>query len=423
MEGWVEYRIEDFGVISTGTTPSTKRPEFYGGIYKFISPVDLDNGKYISTAHKFITEEGLNVSRTLPKNAILVGCIGNIGKIGMTNDNISAFNQQINAIVCNENFFPDFIYYLLTYNKPVLEKTAVKTTLPILNKGNFQKIKLSAPGLPEQRKIAYVLSTVQKAIEQQDKLIRATTELKKALMQKLFTEGTKGEKQKETEIGLVPESWEEVAIGDLGKCVTGTTPKTAIEEYWNIDEFDFIAPADIGKAKYVYESEKKMSEAGLRVSRILPQNSVTCVCIGSSIGKVGMTFKEQSATNQQINSIICNEKYNPFYTYFLLSFYAEHWRSHATFGPVPILNKGQFEIVKIYASSDLDEQTFIAESLNAFDLKVEFHEKKKRILTDLFKTLLHELMTGQRRVNGIEFTALKREYKFEEQPLSMAAEQ
>ena len=112
MDGWTEYCIKEFGDVLTGTTPSTKKPEYYGEVYKFISPADLDNGKYISTSHKLVSELGLTVSRVLPKDAILVGCIGNIGKIGMTCDEKSAFNQQINAIVCNEMFISDFIYYL-----------------------------------------------------------------------------------------------------------------------------------------------------------------------------------------------------------------------------------------------------------------------------------------------------------------------
>ncbi|WP_199711421.1 restriction endonuclease subunit S [Prosthecochloris sp. ZM_2] len=64
------------------------------------------------------------------------------------------------------------------------------------------------PPLPEQKKIAHILSTVQRAIEAQERIIQTTTELKKALMHKLFTEGLRNEPQKETEIGLVPESWE-----------------------------------------------------------------------------------------------------------------------------------------------------------------------------------------------------------------------
>ena len=81
--------------------------------------------------------------------------------------------------------------------------------------------KLPLPTLPEQRKIAAVLSTVQKAIEQQEQIIQTTTELKKTLMQKLFTEGLRGEKQKKTEIGLVPESWEVVPLGKLAMIERG----------------------------------------------------------------------------------------------------------------------------------------------------------------------------------------------------------
>ena len=70
------------------------------------------------------------------------------------------------------------------------------------------EIKLPVPAQPEQRKIAAVLGLVQRAIEQQERLIALTTELKKALLHKLFTEGLRGEPQKQTEIGPVPESWE-----------------------------------------------------------------------------------------------------------------------------------------------------------------------------------------------------------------------
>ena len=201
MKTWREYIIGDFGKILTGTTPSTKITKYYGGPYKFISPVDLDNGKYITTSHKLLTKEGLSVGRVLPKNSILIGCIGNIGKIGMTKDEISSFNQQINAVICNEDFLPDFIYYLLLNNRHILEKSAVKTTVPILNKGNFENIKLKAPILSEQKKIAYVLSIVQNGIECLDKLIQKTTELKKALLQKLFEEGVNEGKWKIVELG------------------------------------------------------------------------------------------------------------------------------------------------------------------------------------------------------------------------------
>lgn len=344
---------------------------------------------------------------------LCVGSSGSIHNVGrnskityLPSDKIAFASFTFVCRYIEKKIDNDFLYFLLNSDLVPFDRYTKRAAD---GKFNFQlrefesSMRVPVPPLPEQRKIAYVLSTVQKAIEQQDKLIRHTTELKKALMQKLFTEGTKGEKQKQTEIGPVPESWEEITIGDLGKCVTGTTPKTAVEEYWNSNDFDFIAPADIGNTKYVYNSAKMMSQEGLKVSRVLPKNSVLCVCIGSSIGKVGLTYKDQSASNQQINSIICKANYNPIFTYYLMVHYAEHWRGHATFGPVPILNKGQFELIKIYVTTDKNEQSIIANSLHTLDNKIEFHQKKKQTLSALFKTLLHELMTGERRVHEIEF--------------------
>jgi type I restriction enzyme, S subunit len=87
------------------------------------------------------------------------------------------------------------------------------------NKGEVSRFRFPLPPLPEQKKIAHILSTVQRAIEEQERIIQTTTELKKALMHKLFTEGLRGEPQKQTEIGLVPESWEVVELGALAKLI------------------------------------------------------------------------------------------------------------------------------------------------------------------------------------------------------------
>jgi type I restriction enzyme, S subunit len=105
-------------------------------------------------------------------------------------------------------FDPKFFYYAVL-------------GLDIPNRGynrHFTLLKeksLPRPEKDEQRKIAAVLGLVQRAIEQQKRLIALTTELKKALLQKLVTEGLRGEPQKQTEIGRVPESWEVVSLASL----------------------------------------------------------------------------------------------------------------------------------------------------------------------------------------------------------------
>ena len=126
-----------------------------------------------------------------------------------------------------------------------------------------------------------------------------------------------------------------------------------------------------------------------------------CVCIGSSIGKVGMSYQEKSATNQQINSIICKKGRDPEFVYYLLSYRWEYWRSFATFGPVPILSKGRFASIVVAIPSSVEEQQAIAKPLAALETKVEFAEKKVAALQDLFRTLLHELMTAKTRVHEL----------------------
>lgn len=427
-EEWGYGRIDEFFTIQQGKSVS-KANRIGANQKPFLRTSNLLWGKVTLDELDFLHfSKDEEEKFKLLYNDLLVCEGGDIGRTAIWKNELNNIYYQnhlhrVRAKVKDIDpiFVLHWMQYAFQYGKVYFGRANI-TTIPNLSKSRLSEFTIPKPPLPEQRKIAYILSTVQKAIEQQDKLIRHTTELKKALMQKLFTEGIKGEKQKQTEIGLVPESWEKIAIGDLGKCITGTTPKTAIEEYWNSNDFDFIAPADIGNTKYIYNSAKMMSEEGLQVSRILPKNSVMCVCIGSSIGKVGLTYKERSATNQQINSIICNGDYDSIYTYYLLTHYAEHWRSHATFGPVPILNKGQFELVNIFATKDKNEQLLIAASLQMIDNKIEFNQKKKQTLSALFKTLLHELMTGQRRVHEIAFDALNKAYKIEEQPLSVAAE-
>jgi type I restriction enzyme S subunit len=220
-ESWKTRFVRDVGEVVTGRTPSTKREDFYGGDYNLISPADLDNGKYVFTAHKRLSRTGFGECRALPKDTVLVGCIGNVGKLGMVTNDKSATNQQINAVICNPDNDPHFIYYCLYAGRGRLERAADKTTVPILNKTNFENFQVVVPPLPEQRKISAVLGLVQRAMEQQEQLLALTAELKKTLLHQLFTHGLRGEPQKQTEIGLVPESWEQRPLEQAGEVVYG----------------------------------------------------------------------------------------------------------------------------------------------------------------------------------------------------------
>ncbi|MEI6567689.1 MAG: restriction endonuclease subunit S [Verrucomicrobiota bacterium] len=128
----------------------------------------------------------------------------------------------------------DFLYFYLKKIETYIDSLGSGAIFKAINKLQLAELPINEAGitLPEQKKIAEILSTVQRAIEEQERIIQTTTELKKALMQKLFTEGLRNEPQKQTEIGPIPESWEVVPLGSLAKVGNGSTPKRANEAYW-----------------------------------------------------------------------------------------------------------------------------------------------------------------------------------------------
>ena len=294
-----------------------------------------------------------------------------------------------------------------------------------LSKSALDNLIIPLPPLPEQRKIAYILSTVQKAIEKQDQLIKTTTELKKAMMQKLFTEGLHGEPQKETEIGLVPESWEVLELGEVVlKSKGGGTPSTKKREYWNGNIFWTTSKWLESEKIFLYDGEKKITKVGLENSstNLLPTNNLlvsTRVVIGKvAINKIPIAYS-QDLTGLWIDKNLYNLEFLAYQFLFeRIHNYLQSLKRGATIQGIT-----REDLLKsLFVVPRLEEQKKIGNVLQNFDKKTEYHQNKKVVLQDLFKTLLHELMTGQRRVYELEFEGMVKKYELKEQRLSMAAE-
>ena len=181
---WEVKRIKDFGPVITGSTPSTLDSENYGGRYMFVSPADLsEDAKYIMTTEKTLSDKGYSQARRIPKGSILFTCIGStIGKIGIASQDL-ATNQQINSIVTNG----EYLFYALSFQSNRIKILANEQAVPIINKSDFERIKVAFPPLAEQRKIAEVLGVWDEAIEKQARLIEKLALRKRALMQRLLS--------------------------------------------------------------------------------------------------------------------------------------------------------------------------------------------------------------------------------------------
>jgi type I restriction enzyme, S subunit len=406
-EGWKKRAIREVGEVVTGRTPSTQRPEFYGEGYNLISPADLDGHKYVGTAHRSLTRAGFEDCRGLPKDTVLVGCIGNVGKLGMIPDDRSATNQQINAVICNAEHDPHFIYYRLYKDRGRLERSAVKTTVPILNKTNFESFEVVVPPLAEQRKIAAVLGLVQRAIEQQERLIALTSELKKALLHKLLTEGLRGESQKQTEIGLVPESWFTPQIGDI------TAAVYRYPSYYNISYIEHGVPEVRGelllengeiqsdKEKFRYISE----QTAARFPKVRLDIGDIVMSVRGTMGKIGLVRDDLAAAVITANLIrLAPNRARVLPGFFRWALLTPRFQA-ALNGASPqttikTITAPVLKSLRLPLPSK-EEQTEIASALDAVDTKLSGHEHKVSALRDLFRTLLHELMTAQIRINDL----------------------
>jgi type I restriction enzyme S subunit len=171
------------GNIFTGTTPSTSNEEYYGNEYMFVSPADISDDVYVYETEKHLSLSGLNVSRKLPVNSVMVVCIGStIGKVALTTKECST-NQQINSIVCNKDNDPKFVYYLMKSLESTIKRFAGATAVPILNKQDFSKIKVAIPPLPEQMEISSVMEKFEKTIDSIKAKLLTSQKLKKQILE------------------------------------------------------------------------------------------------------------------------------------------------------------------------------------------------------------------------------------------------
>lgn len=303
---------------------------------------------------------------------------------------------------------PDFLFFAAQLESVMSGISVLETgaSYPAVRDSDVLDQVIPVPPPAEQQKIAEALKATRAALLHESECEAQAAALKGAATRTLFTRGLRGKPQKETEIGSVPDGWIKMPISSLGQVITGNTPPTKDQANYVGGDIPFIAPGDFEHGTAITLTEKLITQKGLATSRPI-KAGVTCfVCIGSTIGKVGYTRAAICATNQQINSIIPNEKFVPLFVFYLMTYWSDYVRKQASPSPVPILSKGAFERIEIFTSMDEDEQREIATILDVIDRKIELHQRKRAVLDALFKSLLHKLMTGAIQVSDLDLSVL-----------------
>lgn len=299
------------------------------------------------------------------------------------------------------------LYYLLSfYNQGKTNELQQRTTgIRNLNFADYKKIKIPLPAGQEQESIVLVLSKIHHSIEQQEKIIEKTKELKRSLMHRLFTYGLRGEELKETEIGLMPKSWQIKSISEIAdKFLGGGTPPTKIQEYWN-GNIHWTTSKRLRDKLYLFDGERLITEKGLNNSstNLIPKGNLL-VSTRVTVGKVAIN-KTDIAISQDLTGLIlsreiCNVEFVAYQMQIdrIQQIFNEQKRGATIKG----ITREDLKKIRL-AIPNIAEQREISSIFLTLDSKIFQEESKKQYFQDLFKSMLNNLMTGQVRVKDIDF--------------------
>ncbi|MEH2191694.1 MAG: restriction endonuclease subunit S [Nostoc sp.] len=373
---WKSAKLGEIAHITSGGTPSRNKLEYWNGDIPWVKTGEINYGIITSTEEK-ITYDGLNNSSTkiIPANTLLMAMYGQ----GVTRGRVAilgidaAINQACAAIYINNgNTLTDFLFYSLYYSYEKIRNLGHGANQKNLNSALIKSIEVYLPTLPEQKTIAHTLRTIQKAKETHQRELELERERKAALMQYLFTHGTRNEPRKDKEIGGIPKSWIVSRFDSL--CVLQRGFDITKKEQ-NPGKFPVISSGGISS----YHNFAKVKGPGVIIGRKGTLGSVHYVDCDYWPHDTTLWVKQ------------FNENNPLFIAYFLYFLNLKRFDSGAS---NPTLNRNTVHAMTI-AYPKKEEQQEIAAILKACDRKIQALEKEIALTDELFHAMLEQLMTGK----------------------------
>ncbi len=411
MSPWKTTQVDAVAVLVSGGTPPRNDPRYWGGQIPWITCKDMKADRLGDSSER-LTESGLEAgSRLVPTGAVLIVIRGMIlardVPVAIATRPV-AFNQDLKALLPKPSIDGEFLLYALKSKTRDLQQMTARAahgTKSLLT-SNIAGLEIPFPPLTEQRKIAAVLSAVQRAIERQERLIARTAELKKALMHKLFTEGTRGERRKQSEIGLVPNSWRVVRLDQIAAIERGKfahRPRNAPEFYGG--GIPFVQTGDVSRCDgRIRHYTQTLNERGLAISKMFPRGTIL-ITIAANIGYTGILEFDSACTDSLVAITPTQGDSAEFLNHYLQTQQPVMDR----LAPQGTQKNINIQFLKPWPipRPPAEEQLVIGDTLHRVDLKRRNHEQMRDSLVSLFRTLLHQLMTAQVRVHDLDLSALE----------------
>jgi type I restriction enzyme S subunit len=414
----VDWEILNLGEmaleVNSGITPRGGRETYLKAGIPLIRSQNVQMNRLSLRDVAFISNE---THQSMGHSAISVGDVllnitgASIGRVCFVPKSLKVanVNQHVCKIRLKDNADHIFISYFLSspIGQSQIMGSQYGTTRQGLNYGQVKSFRIPLPPLPEQKKTAVILSAIQESQEKAGAVIQAAKELKKSLMKHLFTYGPVSLEDaehvplKETEIGLIPEEWRAVKLGDVATLERGKfafRPRNDPRFYGG--NFPFIQTGDVSSSNgWIRTYSQTLNEKGLSVSRLFPKGTLV-ITIAANIGDVGILAFDSAFPDSLIGITPTSRINNVFLLYYLQT----QKEKLNQIAPKSTQKNINLQLLRPYFTSlpPLPVQQKIADTLSSLDHKIEAEENKKKALEALFKTLLSNLMTGKIRVNHLE---------------------
>lgn len=366
--GWQGLRSDEF---------KTEGPHLVTG-------VDFHNGRvvwddcYHVSVDRYEQDKGIQ----LRENDLLVTKDGTVGKTAFVVDcpEQATLNSHIFLVRSKDGSVePEYLYYVLSSRifADFMRNILTGTTIKGLTQSNFYKFSFEAPGVPTQRKIVEVLKSIDAVIDKTREIIHKYINIKLGMMQRLLQCNRK------------------VPLSKLGKVISGSTPPTSEEKYWN-GVCVWLTPADLSgmTMPFINDSERHLTDAGVKKATgvLLPAYSV----IISNRAPVGYcaVVTVPFTYNQGCKAVKCNSNVDPLYLYYFMSNQKtalERVSSGTTFIELP---KRELERFLVSIPLDVNDQNDIATQILAADEKIQSEIDYMKKMENIKQGLVSDLLSG-----------------------------
>ncbi|EPX6931169.1 MULTISPECIES: restriction endonuclease subunit S [Vibrio harveyi group] len=403
-EGWRAYNLGELASkIEGGGTPSRTEPKFWNGALPWATVKDLKGIRLQSTLES-ISLNGLkqSASKLVPANTMILASRMAVGK-AVVFDREVAINQDLKA------FYPKPILesaYLLQWylsKAEVIAHMGTGSTVKGIKLDDINSLPIDLPPLPEQKKIAAILTSVDDVIEKTQAQIDKLKDLKTGMMQELLTRGVGVDGKPHTEfkdspVGKIPKGWDCCLLDKVAKRGSGHTPDKKKPEYWN-DGVKWVSLTDSSKLDklYISDTAKKISQLGIEnSSATLHPKGTVVMARDAGVGKSAI-MTSSMAVSQHFMAWVCGEKLDNYFLYYLLQHWKPQFEAIAMGSTIKTIGLPYFKKLQIPVPS-IEEQRVISGALKSVDNKMFALERKHKQLTNTKKALMQDLLTGKVRV-------------------------